>query len=175
MYRHQQIIMRIINDHKHFRAEIREKLKKITKNDVSVNLEIGVYNFAIKEASRLNIIKQWSNPLFVRVYINRLRSVYINLQKSSHFNILIEENAKQPQNIAYITQHEMNPGRWHDIILKQKKSIINDGKETKLSSEFVCFKCKKNNCSHYQLQTRSADEPMTTFISCNDCGNRWKF
>lgn len=26
-----------------------------------------------------------------------------------------------------------------------------------------------------QLQTRSSDEPMTTFVFCNDCGNRWKF
>ena len=167
--------MRIIKDHESFRNQIRDKLKKLLKVDVSANLEIGIYNFSIKEASRLNIVKRWSNPLFVEVYVNRLRSVYINLKKSSHFQRFVEENAKQPQNIAYITQHEMNPDRWHDIILKQKKTIINDGKETKLSSEFVCFKCKKNNCSHYQLQTRSADEPMTTFISCNDCGNRWKF
>ena len=114
--------MRIINDHKRFRSEIREKLKKTIKTDVSVNLEIGIYNFAIKEASRLNIVKHWTNPLFVRVYINRLRSVYINLKKSSHFRKFVEENAKEPQNIAYITQHEMNPDRWHDIILKQKKS-----------------------------------------------------
>lgn len=26
----------------------------------------------------------------------------------------------------------------------------------------------------FQVQTRSADEPMTTFVLCNDCGNRWK-
>ncbi len=25
-----------------------------------------------------------------------------------------------------------------------------------------------------QVQTRSADEPMTTFVLCNECGNRWK-
>eukprot|EP00069_Balaena_mysticetus_P004951 bmy_04541T0 len=24
------------------------------------------------------------------------------------------------------------------------------------------------------VQTRSADEPMTTFVLCNECGNRWK-
>lgn len=26
----------------------------------------------------------------------------------------------------------------------------------------------------FQVQTRSADEPMTTFVFCNQCGNRWK-
>ncbi len=29
-------------------------------------------------------------------------------------------------------------------------------------------------CFRIQAQTRSADEPMTTFAYCNDCGNRWK-
>lgn len=24
-------------------------------------------------------------------------------------------------------------------------------------------------------QTRSADEPMTTFVTCTNCGNKWKF
>jgi DNA-directed RNA polymerase subunit M/transcription elongation factor TFIIS len=38
-----------------------------------------------------------------------------------------------------------------------------------------CGKCKSNNTSYTQMQTRSADEPMTTFAHCKDCGNRWKF
>uniref|UniRef100_H3DR55 Transcription elongation factor A (SII), 3 n=1 Tax=Tetraodon nigroviridis TaxID=99883 RepID=H3DR55_TETNG len=39
-----------------------------------------------------------------------------------------------------------------------------------------CGKCKKKNCTYnQQVQTRSADEPMTTFVLCNECGNRWKF
>jgi len=40
---------------------------------------------------------------------------------------------------------------------------------------FRCGKCKKNNCTYFQMQTRSADEPMTTFVSCLECGKRWKF
>uniref|UniRef100_A0A8C1KGT4 Transcription elongation factor A (SII), 3 n=1 Tax=Cyprinus carpio TaxID=7962 RepID=A0A8C1KGT4_CYPCA len=38
-----------------------------------------------------------------------------------------------------------------------------------------CGKCRKKNCTYNQVQTRSADEPMTTFVLCNECGNRWKF
>ena len=33
---------------------------------------------------------------------------------------------------------------------------------------------KYTQCSYYQLQTRSADEPMTTFVTCINCGARWK-
>ncbi|XP_029307383.1 transcription elongation factor A protein 3 isoform X4 [Cottoperca gobio] len=38
-----------------------------------------------------------------------------------------------------------------------------------------CDKCNKRNCTYNQVQTRSADEPMTTFVLCNECGYRWKF
>ncbi|XP_041437871.1 transcription elongation factor A protein 3 isoform X2 [Xenopus laevis] len=38
-----------------------------------------------------------------------------------------------------------------------------------------CDKCKKKNCTYNQVQTRSADKPMTTFVMCNECGNLWKF
>ena len=42
------------------------------------------------------------------------------------------------------------------------------------SDEFMCYKCKARKCTFYQLQTRSSDEPMTTFVSCLNYGNRWK-
>ncbi|ORD95161.1 TFS2 [Enterospora canceri] len=40
---------------------------------------------------------------------------------------------------------------------------------------FKCSKCKKNKCRYYQMQTRSCDEPMTTFVRCTECGHNWKF
>ena len=36
-------------------------------------------------------------------------------------------------------------------------------------------KCKTMKTTYYEMQTRSADEPMTTFVSCLNCENRWKF
>ena len=39
---------------------------------------------------------------------------------------------------------------------------------------FRCGKCKSNKTQNHQMQTRSADEPMTVFLACMDCGNRWK-
>ncbi|CDF35808.1 unnamed protein product [Chondrus crispus] len=40
---------------------------------------------------------------------------------------------------------------------------------------FKCGKCKQRKCTYYQMQTRSADEPLTTFVSCVHCGNHWRF
>ena len=42
------------------------------------------------------------------------------------------------------------------------------------SSAFTCKHCKESKCTYYQLQTRSADEPMTTFVTCTVCKTRWK-
>ena len=43
------------------------------------------------------------------------------------------------------------------------------------TDQFKCGKCKQRKCTYFQLQTRSADEPMTTFVTCVNCNNRWKF
>ncbi|KAK7039425.1 transcription factor S-II, central domain-containing protein [Favolaschia claudopus] len=43
------------------------------------------------------------------------------------------------------------------------------------TSAFQCSKCKQRKCRYRQAQTRSADEPMTTFVTCVNCNNRWKF
>ena len=43
------------------------------------------------------------------------------------------------------------------------------------TDQFQCSKCKQRKCTYYQMQTRSADEPMTTFVTCTVCDKRWKF
>ena len=62
---------------------IRKKIHPILDLDVSdaTNLEIGIFNYAIKEATRKKIVKKWENPHFVSIYIDRLRSIYMNLKK----------------------------------------------------------------------------------------------
>ncbi|KAI9631141.1 hypothetical protein KEM48_013201 [Puccinia striiformis f. sp. tritici PST-130] len=39
---------------------------------------------------------------------------------------------------------------------------------------FRCARCGQRKCTYYQMQTRSADEPMTTFVTCVNCNCRWK-
>lgn len=56
--------------------------------------------------------------------------------------------------------------------INEKQLATAEGTKTDL---LKCGKCKGRNCTYNQMQTRSADEPMTTFVLCNMCGNRWKF
>lgn len=42
------------------------------------------------------------------------------------------------------------------------------------ASLFTCGRCKSVKTTSTQKQTRSADEPMTVFVLCLNCGKRWK-
>ena len=45
----------------------------------------------------------------------------------------------------------------------------------KAEGMYTCGRCGSKKIKNSEAQTRSADEPMTQFFTCLDCGNRWKF
>ena len=47
--------------------------------------------------------------------------------------------------------------------------------EKSISSMLTCPKCRRKEVAYSQKQTRSADEPMTTFCQCTYCEHFWKF
>ena len=55
--------------------------------------------------------------------------------------------------------------------IREAQIAVTGGSKTSL---LTCGRCKKNDVLYNQLQTRSADEPMTTFCVCEHCGHRWK-
>ena len=166
-----------------FRTEVRKRLNTIldTTSDltcdpeISTNIEKGVYNWAIQHASKNNIVKKWSNPFFVTLYIDRLRSVYINLKKPNVVAMIVEKTISA-KDLAFMTHQEICPDKWKKLI-EDKKVRDKQKYEPNIEAStdnFTCNKCKSKKCTYYQLQTRSADEPMTTFVTCLDCGKRWK-
>jgi transcription elongation factor S-II len=143
-------------------------------NKCAVNLERGIYNSALKEADRSRIVKKWTNKQFMLLYVNRLRSVMMNLSG----NILegIRTHAIVASDVAFMTHQELAPERWAALIDAKTKRDKNKF-ETNIAAAtdiFTCRKCKQKQCTYYQMQTRSADEPMTVYVSCCLCGNRWK-
>lgn len=159
-----------------FRSNIRKKLDDKFHNEKnSKNLERGVYNYSLKEADRHKIIKKWDNKQFVLIYLNHLRSIMTNLNEE--LVAKVNDGSIKPHVIAFMTHQELSPDKWSAMIEVKSKRDKNKF-EVNLSAAtdtFTCRKCKKNQCTYYQLQCKSADEPMTTFVQCIPCGNRWKF
>lgn len=58
--------------------------------------------------------------------------------------------------------------------IKRAEILREAGLDPDAGGEFTCRKCKSDKTSHYSLQTRSSDEPMTVFIQCLKCYNRWR-
>ena len=47
------------------------------------NIEISIFNYTLKEAESKKIVKKWENVYFVQLYVNRLRSLMINMENNS--------------------------------------------------------------------------------------------
>jgi DNA-directed RNA polymerase subunit M/transcription elongation factor TFIIS len=67
---------------------------------------------------------------------------------------------------------EIDKKKWNKHILRnQYKFDINNQMIT--SDQYTCLRCKTSKTEYYELQTRSADEPMTLFLTCVNCKNKW--
>jgi transcription elongation factor S-II len=168
--------MRRIQNPDEFRTNIRGKLHPIVADEkLATNLEKGIYNFAIKEANNRKIIKKWENPHFAQLYLDRLRSIYINLKNEALLDHL-KNGEISPQSLAFMTHQEMNPDRWRILIDQKMKRDANKFTDNIRASTdmFTCKKCKSKRTTYYELQTRSADEPATIFVTCLDCGKMSK-
>lgn len=168
--------MRSINNPTEFRKNISNKFNSIIEDEVlSINIERGIFNYSLKEASSKKIIKKWENPRFVQIYIDRLRTIYINLKNTEFLN-QVKNKEVTPQHVAFMTHQEMNTSHWRELIEKKMKRDANKfTTDIQASTDmFTCKKCKSKRCTYYELQTRSADEPATIFVTCLDCGKNWK-
>lgn len=114
-------------------------------------------------------------------YKNRVRSRISNLKDPKNPNLRknVLSGAIDLLHFARMSAEEMASDELKELRQVITKEAIREHQMAKtsgtMSSLFQCGKCKKKNCTYNQVQTRSADEPMTTFVLCNECGNRWKF
>jgi len=114
-------------------------------------------------------------------YKDKIRSKVFNLKdkKNPELKTRVIKGEISPEQLATMTPEQMASSEMKELRQKLSKEAINESQmavvEGTKTSLIQCGKCKKNNCTYSQMQTRSADEPMTTFVFCNECGNRWKF
>lgn len=114
-------------------------------------------------------------------YRLKTRSLVMNLRnkKNPELRSSILNGDLKPAKLVTMSSKELAPEALKKEMetLHQKNLFDAQGAVQKraVTDRFTCGKCKKKEVSYYQMQTRSADEPLTTFCTCESCGNRWKF
>jgi len=163
-----------------FRSNIKEKLFDFLQDEKhSTNLEKGIFNYSLKEATTRKVVKKWDNPYFVQLYIDRVRTIYLNFKNQETMKKVLEQLKNgdiKSHEIAFLTHQELCPRKWEKMIqdkIKRDKNKFEMRVEASTDT-FTCRKCRSKKCTYYQQQCRSADEPMTTFVTCLDCDTRWK-
>jgi DNA-directed RNA polymerase subunit M/transcription elongation factor TFIIS len=160
-----------------FRDNIRKQFRSFFENEKdAVNLEKGIYNWCLKESTNKKVIKKWDNHFFVQIYKDRLRTIFLNLKNNNRLINMVNSGEIKSQEIANMTHYEIRPDKWDAYI--QAKTIRDKNKYEQnieaMTDAFTCRKCKSKRSIYYEQMSRSADEPMTIYITCIDCGNRMK-
>ena len=126
-------------------------------------------------------------------YAEKARQLNFNLKKNDPLRRLVLSGGVTPSQLCTMSSQEL----CSSDLAKQRQEDVNKLQESRRldweqanedkinemcgikgdllnASLFTCHRCKSTKTTSTQKQTRSADEPMTVFVLCTNCGNRWK-
>lgn len=171
------------------KCAIRDKVisnftKLFTSDARAEEFETYMLQALVEQAKHDGVNVDWTNHVFWNMYRNRAMSLHENLKGINSYvkndqNLLekLESGELTLQTVAGMSAMDLCPSRWKAAIermIAMEKRLYD--KDQSASIFMWCSACKKKTkCDYYQLQTRSADEPMTTFVTCLECDKRWKF
>ncbi|KAK4170192.1 transcription elongation factor S-II [Cladorrhinum sp. PSN259] len=114
-------------------------------------------------------------------YARRIRSFMTSLKRKDNAGLgrRVRSGELSPERFVKMTDQELSSeeqrARDQELERENMKKAQVPMAEKSISDALKCGKCGQKKVSYSQAQTRSADEPMTTFCECTVCGNRWKF
>lgn len=162
------------------RYYVRAKLREFFVNDNDCNnLEIALFNSTLDDCNNSKTPMNWKDRLFKRKYKQKFVSLYYNMTNPKNEDLLdrIATGQVPITKLPYMTPYELDPKNWESTFLRIATAKMDMGDFAVQMEEglFKCGKCKSRRVHHYQMQTRSADESMTTYCTCTECKNVWKF
>tara|TARA_B100000941_G_scaffold290917_1_gene275971 strand:- start:3723 stop:4295 length:573 start_codon:yes stop_codon:yes gene_type:complete len=154
---------------------------------MSRNGERSLINYAVSYCKWLKQPTNWKNLTFSSQYRQAYLKIICNLEKNSNAPLVIQMLKAREiaiQNIVFLEYDVLDPENWDKFKKLAKKNSTNivvkpPDLKTMADGFHKCFRCASQRrpaykTTFYEMQTRSADEPMTQFITCHSCGNRWK-
>lgn len=161
------------------RAHVRKQFQTFFPEGVYAgNLEKCVLNKSFRHMKSAGISTTFECRQFVCFY----KSVALGLVNTfKRTPELVEQykTGKVPKNIFSVGPDIIDPNGPYSktkfaILERETKIERNKMRDSDYEGQFKCGKCKSKKTDYYQLQTRSADEPMTTYVTCKACSHRWK-
>lgn len=155
------------------RVHVRTKFQSLIP-DLGRNMEKSLYNTTgqhigsesttgFKEFYKSKFVGLWNSMKKYPEIIDRIKSGELKASKIADYSPdVIEPNGFYAQTAYMLKKKDLE---------KEKNRIMFDDDYV---GQFQCNKCKSKKTTYYQLQTRSADEPMTTYVTCLGCGLKWK-
>ena len=172
-----QVIIHDVNTPCPLRDLVKQRYAEVGLTaELSDSLEAALLQRCIRDCAKQEIEVTWNNPAFWNHYRGRCIQFYENMKNYGWVPKLLSGETSTAS-FAEMSVVDLNPKRWkaqiEAQIEKDKQLFTRAGNA---SIFFFCSACKKKTkCDYYQMQTRSADEPMTTFVTCLECDRRWKF
>ena len=117
--------MKLKNPEK-FRKNIKDKITVLIGDEKrAINLEKGIYNYTIKNCDEKNIVKKWDNRHFAIIYIDKVRTIFNNIN-NKYIQHLLKEKKIKIHKLAFMTHQELEPDKWKQLI--EDKKIRDDNK-----------------------------------------------
>ena len=156
-------------------------LLEIPKDDtICINLEKNILNHSMDRAREINQEPAWDNHRYSNIYKQKFLQIQHNLKNSPVLKGWILDKKIKTKDVIEMRPEDLWPGGPYAKTMEDR--IINEMRKQYAAKEardnlvglFTCGRCKSKKTTYYQLQTRSADEPMTTFVTCLNCDRNWK-
>jgi DNA-directed RNA polymerase subunit M/transcription elongation factor TFIIS len=159
------------------RAKSQTILSDILLNiDIALKIELSIFEYALNYCLNNKYDLNYVKP----IYQDKLNEILVNLDENKKgienktFKKNILSGKIESNSVAFLSPSQIHPDKW-TYILKKKEYIEQRENNIVYSDAYKCFKCGESKCKITQAQTRSADEPMTTFVVCVVCHNTFKF
>lgn len=161
------------------RNHVYSKILEFTNGNekMAKNIEVSIFNWCVRRHPQN---ANWDDKVFRESYKLRFFEIKRALKEGGLFEKLLNKTitAKSIMKMDADTLIPDGPYAKALAIYVQRELDI-ENEKAKFDEEyegiFKCRKCNSKKTTYYQLQTRSADEPMTTYVTCLECDNHWKF
>ena len=162
-------------------SNLRNAMKKILYEAFITNLPSEYTKNDVIEKV-LSIEKEMNNNLMEGKYLTKGRAIssHLSVPENEEFKLNILKGELIPEQLIKMENNEMisskeknNIQKIKDNVFESKRSDWNKEHTKVKEGMYTCYKCKGKRTTTQEIQMRSADEPMTLFVTCVDCGHNW--